>query len=439
MKPIYKASHKKFKCKKYVDFMSISLHCLGASNEVGRSAFVIETDKRILLDCGVKLFNETGKPVYPVGIENIKLDSAFISHAHLDHSGFVPNLYKFSKIPWYGTPPTYDVADVLWKDSMKIQGKELPWKNSHYKKALKYWQPMMYKHKVGVGKTDFEFIDAGHIIGAAMINIQYNGKKILYTGDFKFEKTRLHNSGKPMKEKLDALIIESTYADREHPNRNALEMKFANEIRETVREGGTVLCPAFAVGRSQELIRIVRSHCKDVPIYLDGMSKEITKIYLKYQKYLHEYEKFAKDLDTITFVEDIRDKKNATAGGNVIISTAGMLEGGPAINYIKYLNKSSKIIFTGYCMEGTNGWLLQNNNQIKLNKNVLDVDLPVEYLDFSAHAGRNDLFKVIDETNPEKIVCVHGDKEKIEKFAAELKENGYDAIAPKIGDRIKIF
>ncbi len=169
----------------------MNLHCLGASGEVGRSAFVLQTDRRVLLDYGVKVFTDKGKPSYPLPLENVKLDAAFISHAHLDHSGFVPNIYSFSKIPWYGTPPTYDIADLLWKDSMKIQGDELPWSNAHYKKALKFWHPLMYNHAVGVGETNFEFRDAGHIIGSSMIHIGYNGKKVLYSGDFKSEKSRL--------------------------------------------------------------------------------------------------------------------------------------------------------------------------------------------------------------------------------------------------------
>ncbi len=418
--------------------MSMNLHCLGASGEVGRSAFVLQTDKRVLLDYGVKIFDEAGKPTYPLKIEDIHLEAAFISHAHLDHSGFVPNIYSFSKIPWYGTPPTYDIADILWKDSMKIQGEELPWRNAHYKKALKYWHPLMYNHKVGVGETSFEFRDAGHIAGAAMIDVNFRGRRVLYTGDFKSEKTRLHEGAKHLEEKVDTLIIESTYSDREHPERKSLEKKFSDEIYETINEGGTVLCPAFAVGRSQELIRIIRAHRRDVPIYLDGMAREVARVYMKYKRYLRDYEGFVQDMGSITLVESIEDRKNATEGGSVIVSTAGMMEGGPAVNYVKYLNRESKIIFTGYCVEGTNGWLLQNKGQLRVDKNTLEVGLPVEYFDFSAHAGRGDLMELVKETEPEKIVCVHGDVQRTIGFAEELTEMGYDAVAPKQGDKVAL-
>lgn len=416
----------------------INLHCLGASSEVGRSAFVLQTDRRVLLDYGIKVFDEAGKPTYPLSVENVHLDAALISHAHLDHSGFVPAIYRHMKIPWYATPPTYDLADILWKDTMKIQAGDMPWTNSHYKKALRHWEPLMYAHQVGFGETRFEFMDAGHIAGAAMIRAEYRGKKILYTGDFKSERTRLHAGAKHVREKLDALIIESTYADREHPEREKLEATLADEIYETLEMGGTVLCPSFALGRSQEIIRIIRAHHKDVPIYLDGMAKEITRTYAKYKRYLHEYERFVDDVESVNFVESMQDKRNATMGGNVIVSTAGMMEGGPALNYIKYLNRESKIIFTGYCVEGTNGWLLQNKGQLRVDRNMLEVELPVKYLDFSAHAGRSELFEIVKETSPEKIVCVHGDRERAQKFASELCGLGYDAVAPKQGDRVEL-
>lgn len=418
--------------------MTIKLHCLGASSEVGRSAFLLQTDKRVLLDYGVKIFDEAGKPSYPLSIEDVHIDSAFISHAHLDHAGFVPNIYKYSKIPWYGTPPTYDIADLLWKDCIKIQKQDLPWSHSHYKKAMKYWHPLMYNHKSRVGETEFEFINAGHILGAAMIDIEYKKKRIFYSADFKTEKTRLHEGAEHPKKQAHTLIIESTYADKNHPKREVLEQSFTDELHETIDEGGTVLCPAFAVGRSQELIRIIRAHYKDIPIYLDGMSKEIVHIYLKYKKYIRQREEFADDIKNINLVENMEERKNATAGGNVIISTAGMLEGGPALTYLKYLNPDSKIIFTGYCVEGTNGWLLQNKGQLRINNKILDVELPVEYLDFSAHAGRDELFQLVKETNPEKIICIHGDEANTQKFAQELNEMGYNAFAPKIGDKITL-
>lgn len=414
----------------------LSLYCLGGGKEVGRSAILLKGDKNILLDYGIKVYDKSGKTVYPISIENINLDAAIITHAHLDHSGYVPYIYKNQKIRWYATAPTYDIADVLWQDTMKIQKEELPWKISHYKKALKYWHPLSIHNTMNLGNFKFKFLDAGHIAGAVMVKIECK-KKILYSGDFKFEKTRMHK-GAEKPEEVDILIIESTYADREHPNRDKLEREFIEEIWESLNEGGSVLCPTFAVGRTQEIIRVIRAYDKDIPIYLDGMAKEITRIYLKYKQYFQDYENFVKDVESVYFVENERDRKKALRENSVIISTAGMLEGGPAFYYLKHLNSYSKIIFTGYTVEGTNGWLLLNKGQIKLGNNIVDVDLPVKYLDFSAHAGRSDLLKLIKYTNPEKIICVHGDRAIAENFEKELKEKGFEAKAFENGERIEL-
>jgi putative mRNA 3-end processing factor len=419
--------------------MSLKVHCLGASSEVGRSGFVIQGDKRLLLDYGIKIFDEAGKPVYPQSVEGMHVDAAILSHAHLDHSGFIPELYKHTKIPWYSTTATYDIADVLWRDTLKIQREDLPWTSAHYKKAMKYWHAVAYGNKFGAGGWNCEMYDAGHILGAGMVSAECKGKKVFYTGDFNSIPTRLHHGAQfPKDANPDLLIIESTYANREHPPREMLEKKFAREVKETISEGGTVLCPAFAVGRSQELIMIAGALAKDVPVYLDGMSKQIVQIYAKHRRNLRHHAQFLEDLENITVVESMQERKDATRGGALIISTAGMLEGGPALNYIKYLSSRSKIIFTGYCVEGTNGWNLMNKNQLRIDGNMLSVDLPVEYLDFSAHAGRSQLFRAVDALSPGRVLCVHGDKDVSAGFAQELVEKGYNASAPKKGDIINI-
>ena len=402
--------------------------------EVGKSTFLLETDgTRVLLDYGIKVFTEEKKPAFPPLVDNIELDGALISHAHLDHIGNVPAIYRKKKCPWYATPGTKAIADVLWTDSMKITP-NLPWQEKHYKRALKHWVPAHYKKEIVIGDIVAIFHDAGHILGSGIIKIEHKEKTIVYSGDFKIEETQLHE-GAGFNEEADVLIIESTYADREHPPRKDAEEELMREIYATLEDGGSVLLPAFAVGRSQELIEIIRSYDKEIPIYLDGMAKAITNIYVQYRNNLKHPARFKKDVESVKFVSSVRQRKMAEEEPSVIISTAGMLEGGPALSYIQHLNPKSKIILTGYCVEGTNGWYLMNKNQIKYGESeLLDVSLPVRYIDFSAHAGRTDLFRLIKRVNPEKIICVHGDRPDL--FAEELKEQGFDAIAPKIGDCI---
>ncbi len=412
----------------------MELECLGASEEVGRSAFLLKTDKRVMLDYGIKIHDPSGMAKFPM--ESPPPDFAIISHAHLDHSGCVPSLYLGGKMRWYGTAPTKDLCEILWKDSMKIMGEGLPYRMQHYNKALKYWSPLNYDQTIRIGETEFTLYDAGHISGASMIDLEYKGKRVLYSGDFKCEDTFMHK-GAEFVEDVDVLIMESTYANREHPPRKKTEQKIVDHIHETIDNGGNVLFPSFAVGRTQELISLVRHYDKDVPVYVDGMGREVTKIYMRYPNFIRDRKAFRNAVKSVRMVSGIPDKKAATRKPSVIITSAGMMNGGPILNYLFHSNAQSKLIFTGYCVEETNGWLLQNKGYIIMNGQELHVDLPTEYLDLSAHAGRADLLNLIKHANPEKIILVHGDSP--DKFAKELNEDfGYDAVAPKIGDRIKL-
>ena len=413
----------------------MELECLGASEEVGRSAFMLHTDKKMYLDYGIKIFDKSGEAKFPIESSE-RADLAIISHAHLDHSGCVPSLYRDSRIKWYGTPPTKDICEILWQDSMKIMGDGLPYRLPHFKKALKHWTPLLYGQNIQTGETSIMLHDARHISGAAMVEVEYRNKKVLYTGDFKCEETYMHRGARYI-EDVDMLVIESTYANREHPERKKLERTFMEHIYETIEKGGNVLLPSFALGRTQELIAAVRHHNKDIPVFVDGMGRAITETYLRYPKYLKDPKSFRRAVNSVNMVQGIPDKKAATREPSIIITSAGMMNGGPILNYLYHVNNKSKLIFTGYCVEETNGWYLQNKGYIIKDEQELHVDLPWEYLDFSAHAGRKDLLNFIKHANPEKIVLVHGDRPQ--EFADDLVENfGYDAVAAKLGDKIKI-
>ncbi|MFA5050388.1 MAG: MBL fold metallo-hydrolase [Candidatus Micrarchaeia archaeon] len=413
------------------------LRCLGASHEVGRSAFLLSTDVNLLLDYGIKIFDQSRKPKYPITFPE-EIDAAIITHAHLDHSGFVPYLYSFTNVKWYATPPTRDICEVMFKDSMKIMGEELPYNESHYIKALRNWHPVFYRKEVRFRDTRINFFDAGHIAGSAMLEIRHDKRKIVYTGDFNTENTRMHKGAEPI-EDVDTLIIEGTYGLREHPNRAELEKKLISNIEETLDEGGHVLLPAFALGRSQELIAILGNHKFDAPIFLDGMSKAITDIYQKYPYYFDEFEQFRQALESITMVTSPALKKEVLKKPSIIITTAGMMEGGPVLNYLFNLNPNSKIIFTGYNVEGTNGHRLLNEGKIIKDGYELSVNLPAEYLDFSAHVGRTGLLDFIKKANPSKIILVHSDSQNADQFTTQLRDDfGYDAIAPQPDDKIDL-
>lgn len=415
--------------------MDFTIDCLGASREVGRSAFLVRTDRRVMLDYGIKIFDVSGHVKYPLESPE-EPDFVVLSHAHLDHSGSLPTLYNKWKLRWYATPPTCDICEILWKDNMKIMGDELEYGLPEYHKALKHFSPLLYDRPIQTGNTRITMRDAGHISGAAMVEMEYKGRKLVYSGDFKCEDTYMHKGAKAVDE-VDVLVIESTYAKREHPPRKETEGRLMEGIHETLEAGGNVILPSFALGRTQELISLIRSNDEDVPVFVDGMGRDISSVYLKHPGYLRDAKGFRQHVHSVNMVQGPDDKKKATREPSVIITSSGMMNGGPVLSYLFNVNQESRLIFTGYCVEGTNGWTLQNKGFITKDGQELSVDLPVEYLDLSAHAGRSDLLGFIKRANPEKIVLVHG--EHPEEFAKELSGDfGYDAVAPLPGERISV-
>ena len=363
------------------------------------------------------------------------LDAMILSHAHLDHSGFIPELYTRPPVNWFSTPPTKEIASLLWADSMKIMAQDSPYEQRHIDRAEIHFAPLLYEQTLSLGDTDYTLHDAGHILGAAMVRAEHKGKTLFYSGDFNDTDSRMHK-GASLPTDIDYLILESTYSNREHPSRDENEHKLIQTIEDTIDEGGTVLLPAFAVGRSQELISILHAHLRGIPVFLDGMSKAVTQIYLKNGEYINDPAKFSEDASSVVFVEGPRDRRDATSEPSVIVSTAGMMEGGPALSYLQNLNPQSRIIFTGYNVHGTNGWRLLSEGKVMLDGYELEVTVPAEYIDFSAHAGRSGLINFAKKANPEKIILNHGDNTVA--FAEELKEMGFDAVAPKNSEVIEL-
>lgn len=413
----------------------MKLHCLGAGQEVGRSCFVLETDQRVMLDCGLKIYEVgEGKDMFPLQFKG-ELDAIILGHAHFDHSGYMPAIFAHEEPVWFSTPPTAEITKLLWLDSMNIMGNKSPYTEFEIEKANRKWSGLEYGKRLQLGKTAFTFHDAGHILGAAMVEAEYGERRFVYTGDFKMEKSRMHAGAEPIKD-VDVLVIESTYSAREHPERKELEKKLAKDIAKIIDGGGNALFPAFAVGRTQELISIIRAHNKGVPIFVEGMGNAVTQIYLKNPGYIRDAEEFEEHVRSVIFVQGREDRMDATSMPSVIISTAGMLQGGPALQYMLNLMPGSKIYFTGYNVEGTNGWRMMKENRILLEGNLLEVDIPWEYYDFSAHAGKADLLEFIHKAEPEKIVLNHGDR--IPAFAEELRGEGYDVYAPCNGETIEL-
>ncbi|PIZ91608.1 hypothetical protein COX85_02985 [Candidatus Micrarchaeota archaeon CG_4_10_14_0_2_um_filter_55_9] len=413
----------------------MDLHCLGGSQEVGKSCFLLDTGElRIVMDCGMKVHDHNEGPVIPG-----KVDVGIITHAHLDHSGCAPLLYKRNAPKTFCTYPTRPIMDLLLADSEKIaraENKQLPYASQNVKQLDKHLACLGYdedyEFKDG---SNFRFLDAGHVPGSAQILFKKGKRKVLYTGDFNTGYTRLHHPAKPVK--ADVLIIESTYAQRDHEPRKDVEKAFAREVEKALGDGLTVLVPAFAVGRTQEILEVLRAHTK-APVFVNGMGKKVCDIIMDYPSYIKSPENFAETMRNVTIIQGKSDEKKAFREPSVIVSTAGMLDGGPMLSYLDKCNQknSAVVLLTGYQVEGTNGYSLVNEGRVRSEGIEKVIQLPVKHFDFSAHSGRIELFNYVDAVNPEKVVCVHGDACK--DFAEELKNEGYDAFAPAVGDKIKL-
>ncbi|MBR9707190.1 MAG: MBL fold metallo-hydrolase, partial [Candidatus Diapherotrites archaeon] len=401
---------------------------LGAAREVGRSSVLFESgNDRMLFDNGAKVGEGRSQPSYPMSPQGF-VDATILSHGHLDHVGNAPATFKNGRTLIYATPPTLELADLLWRDSLKIaryEGFTPPYGPRDIQKALQNTLPMNYNQEVPVADESYlKFIDAGHIPGAGLCHVETSDegktRNVLYTGDFNTIDTRLHAACDPPKMDLDALIIESTYYNREHSRpRKQLEDDFKNGIAEVTSGGGTALVASFAVGRAQELIQILTDEDYGVPIYLDGMAQKATRIALDNSSYVRDASALRGAAHKVINVKDHRHREELIKEPCIIISTSGMVSGGPIMYYLlqKYKDVKSKLFLTGYQAEKTGGRSALENNKVEIDGVEVKLKIPVEKFDFSAHAAWSGLKYLVEKTNPEHVFCIHGEDKSCTGFA----------------------
>ena len=234
--------------------MSIRIRVLGSGREVGRSAILVESSKgNYLLDYGV-LISEEDIPLLPLSVAPSKLSCVVITHAHLDHVGAAPMLYISGKVPLLTTPITRDISEVMIEDMLKISGYYLPFEHLELRNILSNTIVRGYREPIEIGGAVIELIYSGHIPGSAMVKLSIGSRTILYTGDVNTIETRLVGPADISGIEADTLIIEGTYGDTDHPERSRVESKFIDTVLEVLDDGGTVLIPAFSLGRSQEIL-----------------------------------------------------------------------------------------------------------------------------------------------------------------------------------------
>lgn len=410
---------------------NINARFLGGAEEVGSLGLYMEIDElRLLFDYGL---TPSKPPTYPMPAP--PMDSVFLTHVHLDHSGMMPRISTEHDVNIYATQPTISVLPLMLNDTIKvanIEGFPIPYTKEEVEGVMDNLIPVEYGKPVEMGSLEIIPHNAGHIPGSAMYELR-DERKILFTGDIQTVNTHLVWAAKPVK--TDVLIMESTYAGREHPDRKETEKLFIEKIEDVVSRGGVAIVPAFAVGRTQEIMLILAK--TDFEVWLDGMGRFVTNLFLQNPGYLKSAKKLKKAKNRINIVRRRSDRKKALRG-EVIITTGGMLEGGPVLHYINHLKNDTRsaILLTGYQVEGTNGRLLMDEGILDLYGVKEKIDSEVVFFDFSAHAGHSELVEFARKCSPEKIVLMHGDSR--EKLAEDLKNLGFEVIMPKNGESFVI-
>ncbi|MFP4005298.1 MAG: beta-CASP ribonuclease aCPSF1 [Candidatus Hadarchaeia archaeon] len=436
----------------------VRITALGGSREVGRSANLLQTpESKVLLDCGLNVAQE-GRDAFPyIDAPEIRLheiDAVIVTHAHLDHSGFVPYLFRYGyEGPVYCTPPTRDLSVLLQLDYVDIarnEGKEIPYSKKDVKESVKRTIPLDYGDVTDIAPdVRLTLHNSGHILGASVAHLHigeglYN---VVYTGDLKFENSRLLSAAENNFPRMETLIIDSTYggSDSMQPSREESEKKFLKAVSRTIERGGKVIVPSFAVGRAQEIMLLLDDYSRkngleNVPVYLDGMIWEATSIHTAYPEYLSSnLKKEILHKDRNPFLSDIFERVKSSekretiisGGPSIILATAGMMAGGPVLEYFKRLapDPRNMLIFVGYQGEGTLGRRIQKGwREIPMGtengrRDVVEVNLDVETVEgFSAHSDRSQLVNFVRNSSPKpkRVLCVHGESKRCVDLCSSL-------------------
>jgi putative mRNA 3-end processing factor len=428
---------------------------LGGAREVGRSAVLIKSNKgkTCLLDYGVR-FTEEDR--LPIDTDLGDLQAIALSHCHIDHSGALPYLYTKCEVPLLTNALTYQVSEILLRDLIKVSHHSYPF---GYKELDILRRNTLFLENNIQYKIDDNFFvtfyNAGHIPGSVSIFVEVDNKTILYTGDINNQTTNLINGANATEiPKLDCLIIESTYALKDHPNREELEKNFIESVVNITENSGKVLIPAFGVARSQEILLMLKKYNFQGKVYLDGLSKKISATYFDHPNKLKDYQFYKRAFSDSKFVTFKNRKKIRNKSNYVMIAPSGMLKGGAALHYIKDVlsDAHSAIYMVGYQSEDTPGNILMETGVFKYQdkRNALDnaqnihikAKCDVNYFDFSSHADSSQLLAYVEDLkfkdDHRATFCIHGDDKATTTFAKRLAQRNFNSVAPEAGETYKL-
>jgi putative mRNA 3-end processing factor len=384
----------------------VKVKFLGGVDEVGRLGMVVEGKRtRVLFDYGMAPRDPPEYP-HPPG----KVDALFLSHSHLDHSGMVPAVAHQQRIPIVGTSLTRDMSELLAYDSLKVaklEGYPIPFPKEGISQMMAQWEERHYGEVRETGEYDVRFHAAGHIPGSTMFEVDDGTTRLLFTGDINLIDTHLVAKASPVR--CDVLAIESTYSGREHPDRKTTEEQLLDAVDGIISQGGRVILPCFAVGRTQEMMCVLAKHGYDV--WVDGMGKSVLQMMLADNRYLKSPRELQQAFEDVNLVRNPSQREKA-AKADVVITTSGMLEGGPALYYLDKMKEETKsaVFFTGFQVPGSGGRNLLDKGGLDLGKGFAEkVHCEIRHFDFSGHAGHSEIVAFAKACAPEHVVLFHSD------------------------------
>ena len=428
---------------------------LGSGRQVGRSAILLQTsESKVLLDCGYSPSGSRNLEMFPRLdlIENLveELDAVIVTHAHLDHMGMVPYLFKYDyRGPVYCTEPTLPLMLMQQLDFINVAGKEgvfPPYTESDVRLAVQHTIPMKYGVVTNITPDiRITFYNAGHILGSSIIHIHIGEgfHNVIYTGDFKFENSRTLDASAFKFPRAETLIMESTYGATPVPfTRKESERMLAEYVKKTIERGGKVIIPVPAVGRAQEIMLVLnhlfsQGEIPEVPVFLDGLVIEATAIHTAFPEYLgKEIRGRISELGNVFLTEYFTPVKSPQQreevlnmqGPMIVMATSGMLEGGPVLAYLREYASDDRnlLMFVSYQVEGTLGRkLLKGVREIHLigdmgKTEIINVNMEITKVDgFSGHSSRQQLLAYLKafQPKPRNLILVHGEPEAVSSLA----------------------
>jgi KH/beta-lactamase-domain protein len=450
---------------------------LGGARQVGRSALFLQTpESRVLLDCGINIASDSAAYPYLESPEFKidELDAVIITHAHLDHSGLVPWLFKMGyRGPVYCTLPTRDIMSLLQLDMVKImrsEGKDPIFTSEEVREMVKHTICLGYDEVTDVTPdVRITLYNAGHMLGSSMVHLHVgNGlHNLLYSADMKFARSRLLEQAETRFPRLETLMIESTYGGRDNvlPPIRAQDEVLRKIVKDTVARKGKILLPTLGSGRAQEVMLLIeemirKGEIEQMPVYIDGMVWDITAIHTAYPEFLNSaVRKQIFHKDNNPFLSPIfkrvgsnkeRQQVIEETGSCLIVATSGMLVGGPSVEYLKALadNPHNSLVFSCYQPEGSLGKRIREGQREIVMRvdssgkpDVLNIKMEVHKIEITGHSDRKELMNFVSrcQPRPKKVIINHGENSRCLDLASSIhRQFRVETVAPRNLEAVRI-